>query len=170
MTTIFLKCLYFLIVEGNFLFCLYSRLHFCISLITFLDNYGVLEFLSEVTVECGIHSSIMDMNYGFYYFSIAYIAHLRHLYIESPSNLWPRPRFLLQGHPLSPLTMQVALVPLVLVSTQASLISCSTSSAKLPSSRNTAVIVLGHTFFRCTLDLVSGQHCICACAEPHLCT
>ena len=49
---------------------------------------------------------------------------------------WPPPRFLplaleMRGRTLLPLTMQVALMPVCLVSTQVPLISCGTHSLKL---------------------------------------
>ena len=62
---------------------------------------------------------------------------------------WPSPKLLLftlgtqtfVGRPLSPLTMQVALMPLGLVLTQALLISCSTRLSKLLYFQKAAAVV-----------------------------
>ena len=50
-------------VDGNFLLGLNNRLRFHISHRMLLDNHGVLELLSAVTVGWGIHSSITEINF-----------------------------------------------------------------------------------------------------------
>lgn len=71
---------------------------------------------------------------------------------------WPSPRNyvaytgnkLTWGHPLSPMTMQVASMPVGLVSTQVPLITHNTRSAKLPFFQAAAVVVI--VDFACIKD------------------